>query len=101
MNWNDIYIYVPSVNEIVRIAEGTGDNLLSEDIEEGYIDYIYYDQYLVDVDMSQIDGGQIMKTRLLREIYNSIEECIPDVLDMAYGNPNTNYILLKREETEV
>ena len=42
----DVFIYVPSVREIVRIAEGNGTNLLDEDEAEGYVDYIYYDQHL-------------------------------------------------------
>lgn len=42
--FDTIYIYVPTFNQIVRISEGTGDNLLDEDIEAGYVDYIYYEQ---------------------------------------------------------
>ena len=38
--YDDLYIFVPVMKQIVRIAEGTGDNLLPEDIEEGYVDYI-------------------------------------------------------------
>lgn len=34
--FDTIYIYVPTFNQIVRISEGTGDNLLDEDIEAGY-----------------------------------------------------------------
>lgn len=39
----DTFIYVPSVREIVMIAEGNRTNLLDEDEAEGYVDYIYYD----------------------------------------------------------
>ena len=38
--YEDLYIFVPAMKQIIRIAEGTGDNLLPEDIEEGYVDYI-------------------------------------------------------------
>ena len=41
----DTFIYVPSVREIVMIAEGNRTNLLDEDEAEGYVDYIYYDQH--------------------------------------------------------
>ena len=41
----DLYIFVPAMEQIIHIAEGTGYNLLQEDIEEGYVDYIYYEQY--------------------------------------------------------
>lgn len=39
-------MYVQDENGyIYRIAEGTGDNLEREDIDAGYVDYIYYDVY--------------------------------------------------------
>ncbi len=41
--YEDVFIYVPSVRQILRIAEGDGMNLLDEDKTEGYVDYIYYD----------------------------------------------------------
>lgn len=41
--YEDVFIYVPSVRQILRIAEGNGMNLLEEDEAEGYVDYIYYD----------------------------------------------------------
>lgn len=83
--FNDLYVYVPSVREIVRIAEGTGDNLLPEDTENGYVDYIYYEQYSLDADMPKTDGGQLMTYQLVRDKYKRLADCIPDVLDMAYG----------------
>lgn len=33
--YEDVFIYVPSVGQILRIAEGNGMNLLEED--EGYV----------------------------------------------------------------
>lgn len=33
--YDDLFIFVPGTGEIIMIAEGTGDNLLKEDIEEG------------------------------------------------------------------
>ena len=34
--YEDVFIYVPSVGQILRIAEGNGMNLLEEDEAEGY-----------------------------------------------------------------
>lgn len=45
--FNDIFIYVQAMKQIIRIAEGSGDNLTDDDISKGYIDYIYYDVYNV------------------------------------------------------
>ena len=36
-----LLLYVPEREQFVRISYGTGDNLSSEDIEEGYDDYLY------------------------------------------------------------
>lgn len=96
--YDTIFIYVPSVNQVIRIAEGTGDNLLDEDIEAGYLDYIYYEQYSVEQDMPEVDGGQVMLTNYITKIFRSMEEAIPSVLDMAYDNDSIEYILLKGEK---
>lgn len=49
---------------IYEIEEGTGDNLLNEDIEEGYVDYIYYSVYssleAYNNGKEEIDGGMIL-----------------------------------------
>ena len=84
--YGDLFLYVPEARQIIRIAEGTGDNLLEEDIDAGYVDYIYYDQYLLDADMSNVDGGMLLLKEMLRDKYRCMADCIPDVLDMAYGN---------------
>ena len=84
--YDDVFIYVPETQEIIRIAEGTGDNLLHEDIEEGYVDYIYYEQYKLEPDMPEEDGGQILLTEMFRDKFKCTADCIPDVLSMAYGN---------------
>ena len=82
----DLFIYVPEKRQIVRIAEGTGDNLLPEDTENGYVDYIYYEQYGLGIDMPEVDGGQILLEEMLRDKYRCMADCIQDVLDMAYGS---------------
>lgn len=93
--FNDVYIYVPEMEQIIKIAEGTGDNLLDEDIEDGYVDYIYYDTYVMDGDIREYDGGMVMLTELFRDKFKSTKDAIPSVLDMAYGNDSLSYIVLK------
>ena len=89
-----IYIYVPAVKQIVQISEGSGDNLNEEDIEAGYVDYIYYEQYVMDPYMRETDGGMIMLTDLFQNEFGSTEEAIPNVLDTAYHDKNLEYIVL-------
>ena len=69
--YEDVFIYVPSVGQILRIAEGNGMNLLEEDEAEGYVDYIYYDQYRLSVGIPECDGGQVMLTEMFREKFRS------------------------------
>ena len=83
--YRDLFIFVPEMGQIIRIAEGNGSNLLAEDIENGYMDYIYYDQYELEGDITEVGGGQILLIEPLRDKYRCMAECIPDVLDMAYG----------------
>lgn len=63
-----------------HISEGTGDNLTQEDIDDGYVDYIYYDYYecLDDVkDDAACDGGMILLEKLYQNMW--LEEIIDKV----------------------
>ena len=93
--FDTIHIYVPEAKQIVRISEGTGDNLLDEDMDAGYVDYIYYEQYELGPDIREVDGGQVMLTKLFREQFTCTKDCIPHVLDMAYCDESLDYIVLE------
>lgn len=92
--YRDLFIFVPQTGQIIRIAEGSGDNLLPEDIEDGFVDYIYYEQYGLRAGMQEEDGGQILLEELLRDRYCCMADCVPDVLDMAYGDRMIRYTIL-------
>lgn len=92
--FDDVYIYVPNEQQILKIAEGTGDNLSDEDMVEGYVDYIYYEQYSREYGFPEVDGGMVMLTSMFRDKYESTKEAIPAVLDMAFGDENIEYIIL-------
>ena len=92
--YGELFVFVPEVGQIVRIAEGTGDNLLREDEEDGYVDYIYYEQHEVGAGMPVVDGGQILLEEWLRDRYQCMAGCIPDVLDMAYGTDTLGCTIL-------
>ena len=97
LRYKEVFAYVPSANQIIRVAEGDGINLLEEDEEKGYVDYIYYDQYELEEEMNNYDGGQVMLKELFRDKFKSTKEAIPAVLDMAYGNRNLGYVILKKD----
>ena len=92
--YEDILLYVPETRQVIRIAEGSGDNLLEEDIREGYVDYIYYEQHEAGVGMPVVNGGQILLKDQLRDRYWCMAGCIPEVLDMAYGDSGPEYMIL-------
>lgn len=92
--FDPIYVYVPDVKQIIKISEGSGDNLNDEDIEAGYVDYIYYEQYVMDPYMRETDGGMIMLTELFQEKFTCTKDAVTDVLDMAYNDRHLQYIVL-------
>ena len=92
--FNDIFIYVQGMRQIIRIGEGSGDNLTNDDINQGYVDYIYYDTYNVQQDLPEVDGGMIMLTELFQDKFKSTKDAIPAVLDMAYGDASIKDIVL-------
>lgn len=95
--YNALFVFIPKTKQIIRITEGCGDNLLLEDIKDGYVDYIYYEQYELDVDMPEVDGGQILLKELFREKYRCTADCIQDVLSMAYGSSLVDCMILNLE----
>ncbi|ADL36059.1 hypothetical protein bpr_II120 (plasmid) [Butyrivibrio proteoclasticus B316] len=93
-----VTIFVPSAGQLIQISEGEGGtNLSREDREKGDVDYIYYAQFDLDCLDDEADGGQINKKEYLRDTYMSLEEAIPEVLELAYDDAKTPYILLKKE----
>lgn len=98
--YDDLYIFIPDENQIIRISEGSGDNLLPEDTAEGYVDYIYYEQYELGNGLSEVDGGQVLLEEMFRDKFRCTEEAVGDVLSMAYGTYEIDYVVLKGKENE-
>lgn len=92
-SYDDMSIYVPEFREAVRISEGDGGNLLAEDIEAGYVDYVYYDVF--DELDSPADGGMILLEQPFREAYASTKDCVADVLEQRYGSRDVDYVALR------
>lgn len=93
--FDTIYIYVHEAKQIIKVAEGSGDNLSDEDIDAGYVDYIYYEQYDLDDLPREADGGMVMLEEPFQMKFSCTEDAVPHVLDMAYGHPELEYIVLK------
>lgn len=93
----DAFAYVTELNRILRVAEGSGDNLLPEEVDEGYVDYIYYEIYEPEYGFPEVDGGMITKKELLVDLYESMEQAIPEVLEFHYGFSG-EYTVMKEKE---
>ncbi|WP_304975542.1 hypothetical protein [uncultured Acetatifactor sp.] len=92
--YDDLFIFVPEARQVIRISEGTGDNLSWEDREKGYVDYIYYDQHNLGMDMPVAEGGQVLLEGMFRDLFRCTADCVPRVLDMAYGRDTIGYAIL-------
>ena len=59
---SDFWFYTEEITDekgnptVFHVQEGTGDNLLDEDIEEGFTDYIYYDIFDGEITYQMIDA---------------------------------------------
>lgn len=93
--YRELYIFVRETKELIYINEGTGENLHPEDEELGYVDYIYYEQYGLGNGLPEVGGGQVMLRGMFRDVYRCTADCIPDVLDLAYGCSEVEYVLLE------
>lgn len=66
--------------DIFKICEGTGDSLLQEDIDEGYVDYIYFSVYSSLSNLAEdneLDGGMVLLKKLYKDM--SLEEIVRKV----------------------
>ena len=83
MNKSDFWLKELHTDLIFHICEGTGDNLFPEDVEDGYIDYIYYDTYetLEDAYNGNTNGGgMVLLDMLYRDL--TLGEIIEKTLNM-------------------
>lgn len=86
--FSPIWFYVPANNQLVYLQEGSGDNLLKEDLDNGYKDYVDITAYeLADGTPEETDGGQLMFEYMVQGHYKCLADSIPDVLDFLYDSP--------------
>ena len=81
----------------VRINEGTGDNLLSEDEANGYVDYIMLDFMEYDgMELIETDGAQVMLTEMYQKKFESETEVVQYLIDTDWI-PDVDYVYLYAE----
>lgn len=84
--FDDLFLYVPEKKQLIMISEGTGENLLKEDLKEGYVDYLYYEQYALESGLPEEDGGMYLLKQLVQEKYRCRADCIPEIMEEAYDD---------------
>lgn len=77
------------------IEEGTGDNLLDEDIDNGYVDYVNWTAYRLSMDdvlpiFVELDGGMVLSAEHVCD--RTIESICKDVC-ADFGSADAKYIV--------
>lgn len=87
MDTKDMVIIDTKQRCMVVVTEGTGDNLLDEDVEQGYKDYAMLSLYTIDGDeLALVDSGQMMTEKL-----------IADMTDQEYAEQAMSYFDLNKD----
>ncbi len=99
-------VYIPEIKEFLMACEGTGDNLLQEDIDEGFCDYVYIETYTYEGfngELIEEDGGQLMLEGLFVNKYGregsdwfKKDLLIKDAMELIYGNRYFDYIEIEQ-----
>lgn len=78
---------------LITAEEGTGDNLLDEDVKDGLVDYYMSSMFnKADEDIALVDSAQIMTTKLIKDMDE--EEQIKTLRD--YWELTGDYVILER-----
>ena len=76
-----VFFYDPDKEIFVTIYEGTGDNLLDEDIDEGYVDYWNVDVYHKGEGL--VGGGLMLLKKLIMEENPTLSSIIDKIMRNA------------------
>ena len=85
--------------DVVRIfREGTGDNLSNEDIEEGYVDYIYEEQDNIKTKEINVDGACWTLKEYFVDMFKTEEDLAKYVALFIYDMQNMDDVFIYTEE---
>ena len=93
----DAIAYIPAEGIIIKLSEGTGDNLDRWAVEDGYVDYIYYEIDEPDWFFTEVDGGITLVKQLVENMYESLEDALPEVIERHFEAP-LEYVVLRGRE---
>lgn len=88
-----IMLWIPEYQQYLAISNGDGTN--SDVLEECCNDYVYYAQYEYScAEFVEVDGGQLDYNTSEINYNDNLIEAIPEILNMAYDDAETQFVLL-------
>ena len=93
----EILAYIPGEGIFVHVAEGTGDNLLPEDEEAGYVDYYMWSTYKMDaaLELTEVDGGMCLMRDMCIDAFTDAETMLQDCMSEWLGIPDALYVVVE------
>ncbi len=86
-------IYLHDTKRVITAVEGTGDNLLPEDIADGYKDYFLTSIYQADgEELTLIDSGQLLLGTYISDL--PLGEQTERLLDYWEANTESHTLLV-------
>lgn len=95
---NESMVFIPKINTFVYVTEGSGDNLSSEDIDNGFVDYLYIETYIYeDRELKEYDGGQLLLSKYFVDKYETEDGYIKDAIRFMF-DADLEYIKVETPE---
>lgn len=93
----EILAYIPGEGLFVHVAEGTGDNLDSDDLEEGYVDYYMWSTYHMNaaLELTEHDGGMCLLKSMCVDAFADAEAMLQDCMSEWLGIPDALYVVVE------
>lgn len=93
----EILAYLPGEGIFLHVAEGTGDNLDSDDIEEGFVDYYVWSTFHMNAALEFVgdDGGMNLLESMCSDAFTDAEEMLKDCMAEWLGLPDALYVVVE------
>lgn len=82
-----------------NLSEGSGENMLDSDYDNGYVDYIYFTEYDTFKDLEECnsrDGGMILLKHYYQDMFNSPDDVVKYVIDTGFM-PDVDYEIIRED----
>ena len=102
----DILAWIKSRKVFLKIQEGTGDNLLPDDINDGYVDYVLWSVFRPsdlgidsELEMECLNGGMVMdKQEMPGE--TALPACYTDAFNIPFDEDDVSLLFTSDDIVE-